>query len=100
MLKQIKCHNEFTVFGRLLSRGQNVMVKNRQSLRVCLLCPNDNDYNEEPNRVYVDIIGMNNKTFQRGQALGITGHIDSKYGQRLIADVIEIIKEPINRTEA
>ncbi len=87
---QIGCHNEFTIFGRILYGNKKVRVNNHNAIELCILCPNDDDYSKEPNRVYVNVITNDSKMFKymKGRVIGITGHIITQYGQKLIADVI------------
>ena len=51
MKKQILCHNEFTIAGRI-SDNINKIADNR--IRVLIYCPNDDDYNQMANKIYID----------------------------------------------
>ncbi len=91
---QIECHNEFTIFGRILHGYKRVKINNCNAIELCILCPNDEDYNKEPNKVYVNVITNNYMMFRnmKGRPIGIIGHITTHYGQRLIADAIAFPK--------
>jgi len=95
MSKQVQLHNEVILFGRIMNRQKNIRCNNRKAIRVKLALPNDIDYNLEPNIAYVYIYDDGNIISQlnRNQAIAINGHIECNWGQRIIADVISLIKE-------
>ena len=96
MSKQVELHNEVMLVGRIMKRQKNIRCNNRKAIRVKLALPNDIDYNLEPNIAYVYIYDDGNIISQlnRNQAIAINGHIECNWGQRIIADVISLIKEP------
>ena len=96
MSKQIKLHNEVMLVGRIMNFQKNVRCNNRKSIRVRLALPNDLDYNLNPNIAFVYIYddGEILNKLRIHQAIAINGHIESNWGQRVIADVISFIKEP------
>ena len=51
------------------------------------------DYNLEPNNISVNIETNNFKMFRSkvGMPIAISGHIDSKWGKRIICDIIKFI---------
>ena len=95
MAKQVKSHNEVMLVGRIINRQKDIRCNNMKSIRVKLALPNDIDYNLEPNIAYVYIYDDGNIISQlnRNQAIAINGHIECNWGQRIIADVISLIKE-------
>ena len=97
MSKQVKLHNEVMLVGRIMNRQKYIRCNNRKAIRVKLALPNDIDYNLDPNIAYVYIYDDGNISCQlnRNQAIAINGHIECNWGQRIIADVISLIKEPI-----
>ena len=55
--------------------------------------PNDEDYNLEPNNISVNIETNNYKMFRGkiGLPIAISGHIDAKWGQRIVCDLIKFL---------
>ena len=96
MSKQVQLHNEVILFGRIMNRQKNIRCNNKKAIRVKLALPNDIDYNLDPNIAYVYIYddGEITKQINKNQTIAINGHIECKWGQRIIADVISLIKEP------
>lgn len=97
MSKQVELHNEVMLVGRIMNRQKNIRCNNRKAIRVKLALPNDIDYDLDPNIAYVYIYddGKILGQLNRNQAIAINGHIECNWGQRIIADVISLIKEPI-----
>lgn len=98
MSYQIQCHNEVTLIGRIYNIRRNIKCNNNSAILVQLLLPNDEDYNLEPNRAYVYFYN-NDKNFMRGmkgQAIAVSAHIESKYGQKIIADCFTFLKEKMS----
>ena len=95
MSKQVELHNEVMLVGRIMNRQKDIRCNNRKAIRVKLALPNDIDYNLDPNIAYVYIYDDGNIISQlnRNQAIAINGHIECNWGQRIIADVISLIKE-------
>ena len=83
MSKQVKLHNEVILVGRIINRQKNIRCNNQKAIRIKLALPNDLDYNLEPNIAYVYIYddGVSFNQLYRNQAIGINGHIESKWGQ-------------------
>ncbi|MBR2784703.1 MAG: hypothetical protein IKD74_01775 [Clostridia bacterium] len=96
MAKQVKSHNEVMLVGRIINRQKDIRCNNMKSIRVKLALPNDLDYNLNPNIAFVYIYddGEIFDKLKPNQAIAINGHIESNWGQRVIADVISLIKEP------
>ena len=96
MSKQVELHNEVMLIGRIMSYQKNNKCNNRKAIKVKLALPNDIDYNLDPNIAYVYIYddGEIIKQINKNQTIAINGHIECKWGQRIIADVISLIKEP------
>ena len=96
MSNQVKLHNEVNLVGRILSKQRNLKCNNKKAIRVKLAIPNDCDYELNPNIAYVYIYddGEINNLLNRSQAIAINGHIESNWNQRIICDVLSIIKEP------
>ena len=96
MPKQVELHNEVMLVGRIMSRQKNIRCNNRKAIRVKLALPNDIDYNLNPNIAYVYIFddGEIYNKLNRNQAIAINGHIECNWVQRIIADVISLIKDP------
>ena len=94
----VLCHNEVNIIGRIYRVGAVCRVNNQPAVKVCIALPNDTDYNLKPNMAYVYFMINNNKILRRliGQAVGINGHIECNYGQRIIVNVMSIIKEKDN----
>jgi hypothetical protein len=92
----VELKNEVFLVGLLLAKQRNIKCNNKKSIRVTLGVANDND-NEGYNIANVIIYDEDNKLFnslKRRQPIAIKGHIECNYGQRIIADVVNIIKEP------
>ncbi len=96
MKNQVKLHNEVILVGRIESRQKNIRCNNSKAIRVRLALPNDDDYEKNPNIAYVYIYddGVSFNQLYRNQAIAISGHVECNWGQRIIADVISLIKEP------
>jgi len=96
MSKEVQLHNEVMLVGRIMNRQKNVRCSNRKAIRVKLALPNDFDYNLNPNIAYVYIFddGEIYNKLKPNHAIAINGHIECNWGQRVIADVISLIKEP------
>ena len=96
MSKQVQLHNEVMLVGRIINRQKDIRCNNMKSIRVKLALPNDLDYNLNPNIAFVYIYddGEILNKLRIHQAIAINGHIESNWGQRVIADVISLIKEP------
>ena len=60
-----------------------------------LAIPNDdnNGANHSIANVYIYDDGKVYELLKRKQSIAINGHVECKYGQKIIADVIRIIKE-------
>ena len=95
MSKQIELHNEVMLVGRIMNFQKNVRCNNRKSIRIKLALPNDLDYNLNPNIAFVYVYddGEILNRLKTYKAIAINGHIESNWGQRVIADVISFIKE-------
>ena len=98
MSKQVQLHNEVILFGRIMNRQKNIRCNNKKAIRVKLALPNDDNYDLNPNIacIYVYDDGQIYNQLKINQAIGINGHIESKWGQKIIVDVLSFIKEPIN----
>ena len=96
MSKQVELHNEVMLIGRIMSYKKKNKCNNMKAIKVKLALPNDIDYNLDPNIAYVYIYddGEITKQINKNQTISINGHIECKWGQRIIADVISLIKEP------
>jgi hypothetical protein len=95
-MNQVKIHNEVILVGRIMSRQRNIRCNNKKAIRIKLALPNDEDYELDPNIAYVYIYddGEMLEQLKVNQAIAINGHIECNWGQRVIADVISLIKEP------
>ena len=96
MSKQVELHNEVMLVGRIMSCQKNIRCNNKKTIRIKLALPNDIDYNLNPNIAYVYVYddGKILSQLNRNQAIAINGHIECNWGQRIIVDVISLIKEP------
>lgn len=94
MSKQVKLHNEVILFGRILNCQKNIRCNNKKTIRVKLALPNDDNYELNPNIAYIYVYddGQIYNQLKVNHAIGINGHIETKFGQRIIANVISIIK--------
>lgn len=94
MENQVKCHNEVILVGRIVTRQRNIKCNNKKAIRVVLAIPNDDDYDSGPNiaNVYVYDDGKIYESLKRKQTIAINCHVECNYGQRIIADVISLIK--------
>lgn len=94
MSKQIKIHNEVVLVGRIMNCQKNIRCNNKKAIRIKLAIPNDDNYELNPNYAYVYVYddGMICKTLKNGRAIAINGYIESHFGQRIITNVISIIK--------
>ena len=97
MSNQVKIHNEVNLVGRIISKQKDVRCNSRKAIKVKLAVPNDDNYELNPNIAYVYIYddGEINNSLNRSQAIAINGHIESNWNQRIICDVLSIIKEPL-----
>lgn len=88
MNNQIICHNEFTVVGRIVD-----VMKKKDELEVLLLCPNDDNYNLDANKVFIkfDLLDFNKFKEAIGCAIAVTGHIEFDIEAKLIAEMYQII---------
>lgn len=95
MSEQIKIHNEVVLVGRIVNCQKNVRCNNKKAIRVRLAIPNDENYNLIPNSAYIYIYddGMICDSLKNGRTIAINGHIESHFGQRIVANVISLIKE-------
>ena len=98
MSKQVQLHNEVILFGRIMNRQKNIRCNNKKAIRVKLALPNDDNYDLIPNIAYIYVYddGQIYNQLKINQAIGINGHIESKWGQKIIVDVLSFIKEPAN----
>lgn len=98
MNNQVELHNEVILVGRIMNRQKGIKCNNKKAIKVKLALPNDIDYDLNPNIAYVYVYddGQIYKSLNRNQAIAIDGHIECNWGQRIIADVISLIKEPNN----
>ncbi len=96
MGKQVEIHNEVILVGRIVCRQRNIQCNNKKAIRIGLAVPNDDNYEAGPNIVYVYVYddGKIYDSLKRKQAVAINGHVECNYGQRIIANVISLIKEP------
>ena len=62
-------------------------------LNFVISVPNDEDYNLEPNNISVNVETNNFKMFRGkvGMPIAISGHLDAKWGQRIICDLIKFL---------
>ena len=93
MKHQVATHNEIILIGRIRYSGRRVQVANKEMLNFVISVPNDEDYNLEPNNISVNLETNNFKMFRGkvGMPIAISGHIDAKWGQRIICDLIKFI---------
>ena len=93
MKHQIDLHNEVILIGRIRYAGRRVRVANKEMLNFVISVPNDEDYNLEPNNISVNIETCDFKMFRGkvGMPIAISGHIDAKWGHRIIVDLIKIL---------
>ena len=98
MSKQVQLHNEVILFGRIMNRQKNIRYNNKKTIRVKLALPNDDNYDLNPNIAYIYVYddGQIYNQLKINQAIGINGHIESKWGQKIIVDVLSFIKEPVS----
>lgn len=91
-MKEIEFHNEFTIIGRVINK-EDTLVGKDSYVMTTLLCPNDMDYNMEPNKVNVYIPGHVFDNVKITNKLGIIGHIEFNNNSNiLIADSVAFIK--------
>ena len=91
-MKEIEFHNEFTIIGRVINK-EDALVGKDSYVMTTLLCPNDMDYNTEPNKVNVYIPGHVFDNIKITNKLGIIGHIEFNNNSNiLIADSVAFIK--------
>ena len=98
MAEQVGLHNEVVLVGRIISYQKNVNCNNKKAIKVKLAIPNDDNYQLSPNIacVYVYDDGNISNSLNKSQAIAISGHIECNKGQKIIANVISLIKEPTN----
>ncbi len=98
MVNQVGLHNEVILVGRVIGYQKNISCNNKKAIKLKLAIPNDDDYNLEPNFacVYVYDDGNISNSLNKSQAIAISGHLESNHGQRIIANIISLIKEPNN----
>lgn len=93
MYKQVTLHNEVILIGRIRCSGRKVRVNNKDMLNFVLAVPNDENYELKPNNVSINIETNNYKMFRgkKGMPIAISGHIDTRCGQRIICDLIKYL---------
>ncbi len=96
MENQVKIHNEVILVGRIICRQRNVQCNNKKAIKIGLAVPNDDNIEAGPNVAYVYVYddGEIYNSLKRKQAIAINGHVECNWGQKIIADVISLIKEP------
>ncbi len=87
---EIICHNEFTIVGRV---SEDIKMINDNSFRALIMCPNDDNYNDLANMVYVDFDYRDINLFKRmiNQGIAVTGHIKYDNGPILVCDMYKFI---------
>ena len=97
-MKQVKCHNDVTIVGRIARPVSKCIVNNQKAVQIILKVPNDLDYNLEPNTVVAYALTDDYKMFRGkvGKALAFNGHVECNRGLRIIIDVMTFIKESYN----
>ena len=93
MKHPVAIHNEIVLVGRIRYSGRRVQVANKEMLNFVIAVPNDDDYNLDPNNISVNVETKDFKMF-RGKVvmpIAISGHIDAKWGQRIICDLIKYL---------
>ena len=98
MSKQVQLHNEVILFGRLMNRQKDIRCNNKKAIKVQIALPNADNYDLNSNIAYIYVYddGQIYDQLRINQAIGINGHIESKWGQKIIVDVLSFIKEPAN----
>ena len=93
MKQPVSIHNEIILIGRIRYSGRKVQIANKEMLNFIISVPNDEDYNLEPNNISVNIETNNFKMFRGkiGMPIAISGHIDARWGQRIVVDLLEFI---------
>lgn len=94
MSNQVKVHNEVILVGRIINCQRSIRCNNKRTIRVKLAIPNDENYELTPNYAYVYVYDDNNISdlLRKSQVIAINGHIESHFGQKIIANVISLIK--------
>ena len=89
----VAIHNEIVLVGRIRYIGRKVRVANKDMLNFVISVPNDEDYNQEPNNISVNIETNDYKIFKGkvGMPIAISGHIDSKWEQRIVCDLFKFL---------
>ena len=93
MKHQVDLHNEVILVGRIRYSGRRVQVANKEMLNFVISVPNDEDYNLDPNNISVNIETSDFKMFRgkTGTPIAIIGHIDAKWGHRIICDLFKFL---------
>ena len=93
MKHPVAMHNEVVLIGRIRYSGRRVQAANKEMLNFVISVPNDDDYNLEPNNISVNIETNNFKIFRGkiGMPIAISGHLDAKWGQRIIVDIFKFL---------
>ena len=93
MKQPVPIHNEIILIGRIRYSGRKVQIANKEMLNFIISVPNDEDYNLEPNNISVNIETNNFKMFRGkiGMPIAISGHIDARWGQRIVVDLLKFI---------
>ncbi len=93
MKHPVATHNEIVLVGRIRYSGRRVQVANKEMLNFVICVPNDEDYNLEPNNISVNVETKDFKMLRGkvGMPIAISGHIDAKWGQRIICDLIKFM---------
>lgn len=89
----VAIHNEIVLVGRIRYIGKKVRIVNKDMLSFVISVPNDEDYNQELNNISVNIETNDYKIFKGkvGMPIAISNHIDSKFGQRIICDLVQFL---------
>ena len=98
MENQIKSRNEVIIVGKIVTRQRKVKCNGQEAIKIGVAMKNYSDSKAGPNIAYVYVYddGKIYDLLKRRQNVSINGHIECNYGQRIIVDVINVIKEPLS----
>jgi len=97
MENQVKSRNEVILVGKIVTRQRKFKCNDKNAIKIGIATKNYRDSKAGPNIAYVYVYddGKIYNSLKRRQSVAINGHVECNYGQRIIADVIKLIKEPV-----
>lgn len=83
--------NEVTIIGKLLRASKKLRIQNQEAIQLMLEVEDDN-FQDVKNKVFAYAMTDDKKLLKNfiGQEVGISGHILTHMGTKVIVDVIKL----------